>query len=127
MKRVLVLCFAVVAAIGIAKPAAAVKVTDPTPNAAFSDAEGNQGYVEVASDDGSGAVFRGCNENDATPGGDQFTGYIWVNPSGESTTPTYGNANIGAGDADGEDGAPPTDGDGDTNDDCAGNTDAAPA
>jgi hypothetical protein len=125
MKKRLVICCAAVAALfAMAGPASALKVADPTPNAAFSDAEGNQGYVEVASDDGSGALLRGCNENGATPGGDDVTGYIWVNPSGEGTTPTYGNATIGAGDADGEDGAPATDGDADTNDDCAGNTDA---
>jgi hypothetical protein len=126
MKRVLVLCFAVLAVVGFATPAMALKVADPTPNQGFSDADGNQGYVEVASDDGSGALVRGCNENGGTPAGDDFTGYIWVNPSGETTTPTYGNETIGAGDADGEDGAPPTDVDGDTNDDCAGNNNDPP-
>jgi hypothetical protein len=123
-KRLAVCCVAVGALLATAGPAAAVKVADPTPNAAFSDAEGNQGYVDVAPDDG--AVLRACNENDGTPAGDQVTGYIWVNPNGEATTPTYGNATIGAGDADGEDATPATDGDLDTNDDCAGNTDAAP-
>ena len=123
MRKLFVTCVVAAALFGVAAPATALKVPDPTPNAAFSDAEGNQGYIEVAAEDGSGALVRGCNENDATPAGDDATGYIWVNPSGEGTPATYGNANVGAGDADGEDGLPPRDGDADTNDDCAGNTD----
>jgi hypothetical protein len=59
-----------------------------------------------ASPDGSGALLRLCNENEATPAGDDLTGYIWVNPSGEDTPATYGNEVIGAGDEDGEDGGP---------------------
>jgi hypothetical protein len=98
-------------------PASAIKVADPTPNQMFSDGE-NQGYIEVASDDGSGALLRLCNENGDTPLGDDATGYIWVNPSGEDTPATYGNDVIGAGDEDGEDGSPPLDGDEDTSDDC---------
>jgi hypothetical protein len=121
-KRLAICCAAAGALLAMAGPASALKVADPTPNAAFTDAEGNQGYVEVAADDG--AVLRGCNENDATPAGDDATGYVWVNPNGEATPPTYGNANVGAGDADGADDAPNPDGDGDTTDDCAGNTDA---
>jgi hypothetical protein len=126
MKRLFVTCLVAVAVFGVAAPATALKVADPTPNAAFSDSEGNQGYIEVAADDGSGALVRGCNENEATPAGDDATGYIWVNPSGEDTPATSGNATIGAGDEDGEDGLPPSDGDEDTNDDCAGNADSAP-
>lgn len=105
----------------VATPAHAIKVIDPTPNAAFTDSEGNQGYVEVLADDG--AILRACNENDDTPAGDDLSGYVWVNPEGESTAPTYGNENIGAGDSDGEDGGAPNDGDDDTNDDCPGNED----
>jgi hypothetical protein len=125
MKRVFVTLVVAAAAgvFGLNAPAHALKIADPTPNAAFTDAEGNQGYIEVASDDGSGALLRACNENDATPAGDDATGYIWVNPSGESTPATYGNATIGAGDRDGEDATPPRDSDGDTNDDCTGNDD----
>lgn len=117
MKRLLAVGVVAVAALYVAGPASALKVADPTPNQAFSDGE-NQGYVEVASDDGSGALVRLCNENPNTPAGDDLTGYIWVNPSGEDTPATYGNNVIGAGDEDGEDGSPPLDGDGDTNDDC---------
>jgi hypothetical protein len=73
-----------------------LKVPDPTPTGTFSDGE-NAGYAEVL-DDG----VRACNENPNTPAGDQLTGYAWVSASGESTPPTYGNENIGAGDADGE-------------------------
>ena len=124
MKRLLVLCAAAVAALAFAAPAGAVKVYDPTPNQAFSDSEGNQGYIEVLGDDG--AILRLCNENGDTPAGDRATGYIWVNPNGEDTQPTYGNATVGAGDKDGEDSGPATDGDGDTNDDCAGNDDYPP-
>jgi hypothetical protein len=100
MKLVLVLFVAVVGVFGVGAGASALRVDDPV--GAFTDSQGNAGYVEVASDDGSGALFRGCNENEATPGGDDATGYIWVNPSGEDTTPTYGNNVIGAGDDDGE-------------------------
>lgn len=104
---------------GISGPAFAEKVADPV--GAFTDSEGNQGYVEVAAEDG--ALLRACNENENTPAGDDLTGYIWVNPNGEDTPPTYGNANVGAGDEDGEDGSAPLDEDGDTNDDCRGNDD----
>jgi hypothetical protein len=117
MKKLFVTCLVAVGVLGVAAPAQAIKVADPTPNAMFSDGE-NQGYVEVASDDGSGNLVRACNENGATPAGDDATGYLWVNPSGEDTPATYGNDVIGAGDEDGEDGSTPTDGDGDTNDDC---------
>lgn len=123
MRKLTVVIAAIGAAFVLAAPASAVKVADPTPNGAFSDQEGNQGYVEVLSDDGSGALVRLCNENGATPAGDDASGYVWVNPSGESTPPTYGNSTIGAGDADGEDNGAPRDNDGDTNDDCPGNTD----
>lgn len=123
MNRLLVPCFVALGVIGLAAPAGAVKVMDPTPNQAFSDTHGNQGYIEVASDDGSGAILRLCNENENTPAGDDLSGYVWVNPNGESTQPTYGNEVVGAGDADGRDDGDPDDGDSDTNDDCAGNTD----
>lgn len=73
-----------------------VRVDDPTMGQ-FSDGS-NAGYVEV---DDAGAV-RACNENPNTPAGDGLTGYVWVNPSGEDTTPTYGNQMVGAGDEDGE-------------------------
>jgi hypothetical protein len=124
MKRLVLPCAIGALMLVAAAPAGAIKVIDPTPTGAFSDTSdngGNAGYVEVLSDDGSGNLVRACNENPNTPGGDDLTGYIWVNPSGESTTPTYGNATIGAGDADGEDGGAPNDVDEDTNDDCAGN------
>jgi hypothetical protein len=98
-KSIVALCAAAVMALAATSASAAsiVKVADPTPNGAFTDAQGNQGYVEVL-DDG----VRACNENEATPAGDQVTGYAWVSAGGESTPPTYGNENIGAGDADGE-------------------------
>jgi len=80
-----------------AAPASALRINDPV--GAFTDAQGNPGYVEV---DESAAAVRLCNENEATPAGDQGSGYVWVNPNGEPTTPTYGNEIIGAGDADGE-------------------------
>jgi hypothetical protein len=121
MKRLILLCCAVLIVLGVAPTVSAVKVYDPTPNQAFSDSTGNQGYLEVLADDGSGAVVRACNENESTPMGDDATGYIWVNPSGEDTPATYGNEVIGAGDRDGEDGQPPRDIDEDTNDDCPGN------
>lgn len=95
----------VAATIAVAPAAAAlraapVRVADPTPTGTFTDAGGNVGYVEV---DPAGAV-RACNENDATPAGDNASGYAYVSASGESfeTGPTYGNANVGAGDTDGE-------------------------
>jgi len=122
MKRFALLLAALTIA-GATAPAMAEKVMDPTPNAAFTDSEGNQGYVEVAAEDG--ALLRACNENENTPAGDDLTGYIWVNPNGEGTPATYGNSTVGAGDSDGADGGAPTDGDGDTNDDCPGNEDAA--
>jgi hypothetical protein len=91
--------FFTIAAVGAfaAVPASAVRVDDPT--GAFTDGQGNAGYVEV---DEGGPAVRACNENEATPGGDDLTGYVWVNPNGEPTTPSYGNEFIGAGDADGE-------------------------
>lgn len=73
------------------------RVDDPT-GVAFSDGT-NLGYVEA---DTEGGAVRACNENGATPGGDSVSGYIWVNPSGESTEPSYGTGVVGAGDADGE-------------------------
>ena len=121
MKRLVLPCAVGALMLAAAAPAGAIKVIDPTPNQAFSDSTGNQGYVEVAAEDG--AVLRACNENEATPAGDDLTGYIWVNPGGEDTTPTYGNTTIGAGDEDGEDGTTPNDIDEDTNDDCVGNAD----
>ncbi len=124
MKRVVLPCAICALMLAAAAPAVALKVADPTPNQVFSDTSdngGNQGYVEVASDDGSGNLVRACNENEATPAGDDLTGYIWVNPSGEDTTATYGNETIGAGDEDGEDSTTPQDVDEDTNDDCEGN------
>ena len=98
MKK-LILAALVAAGLGMLAPAHAERVADPTPTGTFSDEFGNKGYVEV---DPSGAV-RACNENENTPGGDSTTGYVWVNANGEGTTPSYGNANIGAGDADGID------------------------
>jgi hypothetical protein len=89
----------VAAAMALAVPAGADPVRVDDPVGVFTDSQGNAGYVEV--DDASPAV-RACNENEATPAGDQATGYVWISPNGESTTPTYGNAKIGAGDADGE-------------------------
>jgi hypothetical protein len=95
MKRLL-LSITVLAALGAGIASAdPVRVDDPV--GVFTDSSGNAGYVEV---DDAGAV-RACNENEATPLGDDFTGYIWVNPSGEDTTPTYGNNQVGAGDEDG--------------------------
>jgi hypothetical protein len=104
--RKLSLVVAGIAALAIAVPAAAVTVYDPTPNGAFSDGT-NQGYVQVDTD---GHAIRACNENPNQPGGDDLTGYVWVSQNGESTTPSYGNANVGAGDADGEDDGDPTNG-----------------
>ena len=106
MLRKLSLVVAGLAALAIAVPAGAVTVYDPTPNGAFSDGT-NQGYVQV---DPDGQAIRACNENPGTPGGDDLSGYVWLNAKGESTTPTYGNANIGAGDYDGEDDGDPTNG-----------------
>jgi hypothetical protein len=98
VRKLILLTVAVVGLSGIAaSPAMALRVDDPV--GAFTDAQGNAGYVEI---DETNPAVRGCNENEATPAGDQATGYMWVNPSGEPTTPTYGNATIGAGDADGE-------------------------
>jgi hypothetical protein len=57
------------------------------------------GYAEI--DDNPPAV-RVCNENAATPLGDDGTGYLWINPSEEDTTPTYGNTHVGFGDDDGD-------------------------
>lgn len=101
----------VVAGLGILAPAYSVTVSDPTPTGSFSDSDGNQGYVSA---DESGV--RACNENDQTPAGDSATGYIWVSPGGEDTKPTYGNENVGAGDADGTPDGDPTNGD--ENHDC---------
>lgn len=122
MERLLMGCLAAAMLLVFAGPAGAEKIYDPTPNQAFGDTHGNQGYLEVAAEDG--ALLRACNENEDTPAGDDLTGYIWVNPNGESTSPDYGNSTVGAGDADGRDGGEPLDADGDTNDDCAGNTDS---
>lgn len=101
MKRyITALAAASVVSLVAVAPASAIKVIDPTPTATFTDTKGNQGYVEV---DEAGAV-RACNENDATPAGDQATGYVYVSVPGESFEggPTYGNENVGAGDTDGE-------------------------
>ncbi|HVE92818.1 MAG TPA: hypothetical protein VNE62_11070 [Actinomycetota bacterium] len=106
MKRLVLLPAVALAVLAIALPASAVRVDDPTPTGAFSDS-GNAGYVEV---DESGAL-RVCNENPNTPAADSGTGYIWVNANGEGTTPTYGNAYVGAGDADGSDDGDPANGD----------------
>ena len=105
MKK-LIIAALVAAGLGMGAPAFAERVADPTPNGAFSDGNGNAGYVEV---DPNGAI-RACNENENTPAGDDLTGYIWINANGEGTTPTYGNSNIGAGDADGEDDGDATNG-----------------
>lgn len=97
-RKIITLATAGILSFGVVGPAFAVTVEDPTPIGAFSDGSGNKGYVQA---DEAGAL-RACNENDETPAGDQATGYIWVNPAGEPTTPTYGTAQVGAGDADGE-------------------------
>jgi hypothetical protein len=101
--RKLGIVLVVIAAGVLAAPAGAVevKVADPSPNAAFTDSQGNQGYVELDTDE---RAIRVCNENAATPAGDQISGYVYGNANGETTdgAPTYGNANIGAEDADGE-------------------------
>ena len=115
MKRIL-LCILTLGTSLLAAPAYAVRVQDPA--GAFTDSQGNAGYVEVASDDGSGALVRLCNENEATPLGDNGTGYIWVNPSGEDTTPSYGNEFVGAGDADGAGVDDGNDANGTEGDDC---------
>jgi hypothetical protein len=108
--RKLSLVAAVVSALAFSIPTFGqeVKVADPTPNGAFSDGNGNHGYVEADSDE---QTIRACNENPGTPAGDQLTGYVWVSAKGESTTPTYGNKNIGAGDKDGEGDGNPANGD----------------
>ncbi len=100
MKK-LTMSIAAIAALAFAAPAAAIeiKVNDPTPTGSFSDKHGGAGYVEVDTDE---RVIRACNENPNTPAGDSMTGYIWVSQNGESTTPTYGNKHVGAGDFDGE-------------------------
>lgn len=98
MKKLLTAGVASLAMLVFAVPAfaAGIRVNDPT--GAFGDAQGNQGFVEVTDE----PAVRACNENEATPAGDDLTGYVWINPDGEPTTPTYGNENVGAGDADGE-------------------------
>lgn len=91
-----------------ASAATIVRVPDPTPNGAFTDSGGNQGYVEVR-DDG----VRACNENPGTPAGDSLSGYAWVDTGGDANAGhtdddadpdgvTYGNGTAGAGDYDGE-------------------------
>ena len=100
MKKLIVSLVGVVA-LAVAAPVGAVevKVSDPTPTGAFTDSQGNAGYVELDTDE---QVIRACNENEATPAGDNASGYVYGSPNGEDVTPTYGNTNIGAGDADGE-------------------------
>src|SRR3954467_10367456 len=104
------LAAAVVSAMLFALPTFAqdVKVADPTPNGQFSDSSANKGYVEVNTDQ---QAIRACNENPNTPAGDQLTGYVYANAKGENVKPTYGNKNIGAGDADGETDGNPANGD----------------
>lgn len=92
------LTIAVLATLALAPSAfaAGVRVNDPTGN--FSD-ESNSGYVQV-SDDGAQA----CNESkDATPQGDDLTGYAYVSVSGQPGEPTDGNEHVGTQDADGND------------------------
>lgn len=103
------LSFAVagIAALAVAVPAGAVTVFDPTPTGAFSDST-YRGYVQVDTD---GQAIRACNENPNTPAGDSLTGYVWINPAGESTPYTYGSPQVGAGDYDGETDTDPTNGD----------------
>lgn len=100
MTRIVALAVAAVA-LAAAAPASAIKVADPTPTKSFTDTQGNVGYVEV---DETSMAVRACNENEATPAGDDLTGYAYVSASGEEfeSGPTYGNENIGAGDTDGE-------------------------
>lgn len=105
MKK-LVVAALVAAGLGVVAPAFAETVRVDDPAGVFTDEFGNKGYVEA---DSNGAV-RACNENENTPAGDSLTGYIWVNKNGEPTTPSYGNANIGAGDADGVDDGDPANG-----------------
>jgi hypothetical protein len=114
---------AALAMLAFAGPASAQtiqRVNDPTPGGQFSDA-GGPGYVEVRNDG-----VRGCNQNEATPLGDAFTGYAWIDTGGDANAGhtdndsdpdgiSYGNGTIGAGDYDGEtgDSDPAVD-----NDDC---------
>lgn len=90
-------------ALALAAPAGAVevKVADPSPNGVFTDGQGNQGYVEVDTDE---RAIRACNENEGTPAGDSLSGYVYASQNGETPQngPTYGTANIGAADTDGE-------------------------
>lgn len=104
MKKSILAALAICAVTAASASAAGVRVNDPTGK--FSGA-GGEGYVQV-SDDGAQA----CNENKAaTPLGDGFTGYAYISRSGNTPgTPTYGNDNVGAGDADGETDADPTNG-----------------
>lgn len=95
MKKAIFATLSILAVIIPATSVSAERIDDPV--GVFSDGS-NSGYAE-ANTDGS---VRACNENPDQPAGDQLTGYIWVNPNGEGTTPSYGNANVGAGDADGE-------------------------
>lgn len=113
MKKVILSVIAIFALTATSAFAAGVRVNDPTGN--FTDSNGNKGYVQV-SDDGAQA----CNENKAgTPAGDSLTGYAYISASGNTPgNPTYGNDNVGAGDADGETDTDPTNGDEDS--DCPG-------
>ena len=110
--RKLLLGIALVGAVA-AVPANATRIDDPV--GVFTDMQGNAGYIEV---DESDPAIRLCNENENTPLGDDATGYAWVNPNGEDTMPTYGNATVGAGDADGEGTDDGNDTNGTEGDDC---------
>jgi hypothetical protein len=110
LARALIVCG--LAAIA-ASPAHAVRIADPI--GAFTDSQGNAGYIELGED---GLVFRACNENHDTPAGDDVTGYVWVNPGGENTTPSYGNTTVGAGDDDGDGAEDGDDSNGTEGDDC---------
>lgn len=116
MKKILTAGLASLATLAFAVPALAdgIRVNDPA--GVFTDEQGNAGFVEVTDE----PAARACNENEATPAGDNLSGYVWINPGGESTTPTYGNANAGAGDADGEGVDDGNDENGTEGDDCPG-------
>lgn len=115
MRKLIAAVATATALIAVPSAHAVIRVADPTPTKTFTDGQGNAGYVEV---DEAGAI-RVCNENEAaTPAGDQLSGYAWVSVPGESTTPTYGGANLGAGDADGEGVDDGNDENGTEGDDC---------
>ena len=120
-KGIVALAAAAMLAVPVATASAQtiLRVPDPTPTGTFTDAQGNQGYVEIR-DDG----VRACNENPNTPAGDNLTGYAWIDAGGDANAGhtdddadpdgiTYGNGTIGAGDYDGEGTGNETDADGD--------------